>query len=85
MPMSLSGTDGLLPGALKPLLDKGRGRNSVNRDTQSPEEGHSFFGELDALRWIEENVTKYRDFSEPTVESIHAIGDLSCSRLRVCV
>ena len=26
-----------------------------------------------ALRWIEENVTKYRESREPTVESIHAI------------
>ena len=44
--MPLSGTDGLVPGALKPLLDMGRGRSSVNRATQSPAEGHSFCGEL---------------------------------------
>ena len=30
-----------------------------------------------ALRWIEENVTKYRESKTPTAESIHAID---CSR-----
>ena len=31
MPMPLSGTDGVVPGTLKPLLDMGRGRNSVDQ------------------------------------------------------
>ena len=46
--MPFSGTDNLVPGALEPLLDMGCGRSSVNRATQSPAEGHSFCGELDA-------------------------------------
>ena len=46
--MPLSGTDSLVSGALKPLLDMGRGRNSVNRAARSPTEGHSFCGEHDA-------------------------------------
>ena len=35
----------------------------------------SFFGvsSMLALRWIEENMTKYRESTAPTVESIHAI------------
>ena len=48
MPMPLYGTDSLVSGALEPLLDMGRGRNSVNRATQSPAEGHSICGEHDA-------------------------------------
>ena len=45
--MPLSGTDSLVPGALKPLLDMRRGGNSVNRTTQSSTEGHFFSSELD--------------------------------------
>ena len=48
MPMPLSGPDSLVSGAIEPLLDMGRGRNSVNRATQSPAEGHSICGEHDA-------------------------------------
>ena len=44
MPVQMSGRDVLLSGALEPLLDMGQGRNSVNRATQSPAEGHSFCG-----------------------------------------
>ena len=40
MPMSLSGTDGVVPRTCKPLLSMGRGRNSVDRTTRSPAEGH---------------------------------------------
>ena len=39
MPMPLSGTDGVVSGTLKPLLNMGRGRNSVNRITRSSAEG----------------------------------------------
>ena len=46
--MPLSGTDSLVSAALIPLLDMVRGRNSVNKATQSPAEGHSFCGEHDA-------------------------------------
>ena len=45
----------------------GRGRNSVNKATQSPAEGHSFCGEHDA------GVANYRESRAPTVDSIHAI------------
>ena len=48
MPKPLSGTDSLVTGVLKPLLDMGCGRNSVNRATQSSAEGHYFCGELNA-------------------------------------
>ena len=44
MPMPLSGTDSLVSGTLKPLLDMGRGRNSVNRAARSPTEGYYFCG-----------------------------------------
>ena len=47
--MPLSGTESLVSGALEPLLDMGRGRNSVNRATQSPAEGHSFCGEYERV------------------------------------
>ena len=47
MPMPMSDRDILVSGALEPLLDKGRGRNSVNRATQSPAEVHSYCGEHD--------------------------------------
>ena len=40
MPVPLSGTDGVVSGALEPLLDMGRGGNSVNRVIRSPTEGH---------------------------------------------
>ena len=43
--MPLSGTDGVVPGTLKPLLGMGRGRNSVDRLTRSSAEGHSPGGE----------------------------------------
>ena len=39
-PMPLSGTDGVVSGALEPLLDMGRGGSSVNRVTRSSTEGH---------------------------------------------
>ena len=48
MPLPLSGTDSVVSGAFEALLDMGRGRNSVNRVTQSSAEGHPFRGELDA-------------------------------------
>ena len=74
MPIPLSGTDSLVSGALEPLFDMGRGRNSVSRATQSPAEGHSFvLSSMLALRWIEEKVIKYRESRAPTMESIHAI------------
>ena len=37
--MPLLGTDSVVPGAFKPLLSVGCGRNSVNRVTRSPAEG----------------------------------------------
>ena len=45
MPISLSGTDGVVPGTLNPLLGMGRGRNSVNRVTRSSAEGDPPGGE----------------------------------------
>ena len=38
--MPLSGTDGVVSGALEPLLDMRRGGSSVNRVTRSSTEGH---------------------------------------------
>ena len=46
--MPLSDTDGVLSGALKPLLDMGRGGSSVNQVTRSPTEGHPPSSEFDA-------------------------------------
>ena len=43
--MSLSGTDGVVPGTLKPMLGMGRGRNSVDRVTRSSAEGDPPGGE----------------------------------------
>ena len=37
--MPLFGIDGVVPGTLKPLLSMGRGRNSVDRITQSLAKG----------------------------------------------
>ena len=37
--MPLFGTDGVVPGTLKPLLSMGRGRNSFDRITRSSAEG----------------------------------------------
>ena len=48
MPISLPGTDSVVSGAFEPLLDMGRGRNSVSRVTRSSAERHPFRGELDA-------------------------------------
>ena len=39
MPITLLGTDGVVPRALKPLFSVGFGRNSVNRITRSSAEG----------------------------------------------
>ena len=39
MPTPLLGTEGVVPGTLKPLLSMGRGKNSVDRITQSSTEG----------------------------------------------
>ena len=46
--MPLPGTDSVVSGAFEPLLDMGRGRNSVSRVTRPKTEGHPFRGELDA-------------------------------------
>ena len=45
MPMPLSGTDGAVPGTLKPLLGMGSGRNSVDRVSRSSAEGYPPGGE----------------------------------------
>ena len=72
--MPLLGRDNVVPRAYKPLLSVGCRRNSVNRITRSSAEGDHLGSEHDmALRWIEENVTKYRESKAPTAESIHAI------------
>ena len=46
--MPLPGTDSVVSGAFKPLLDMRRGRNSVSQVTRPKAEGHPFRGELDA-------------------------------------
>ena len=43
--MPLLGTDGVVPGTLKPLFSVGRGRNSVNRINRSSVEGDHIGGE----------------------------------------
>ena len=49
MPVSLSGTDGVVSGApLEPLHDMGRGGDSVNWVTRSSTEGHPASSELNA-------------------------------------
>ena len=47
-PVPLSGTNGLVSGALRPLLDMGRGGSSVNRITRSSAEGHPTGSEFNA-------------------------------------
>ena len=46
--MPLSGTDGVVSGEVKPLLDMGYWRDLVYRIARSPAEGHSICGEFDA-------------------------------------
>ena len=46
--MPLSGTDGVVSGAQKPLPDMGRGGSSVNRVTRSSTEGHPPGSEFNA-------------------------------------
>ena len=46
--MPLPGTGSVVSGAFEPLLDMGRGRNSVSRVTRPSAEGHPFRVELDA-------------------------------------
>ena len=46
--MPLSGTDGVVSGALEPLLDMKRAGSSVDRDTRSPTEGHPPSSEFNA-------------------------------------
>ena len=46
--MPLSGTDGVVSGALEPLLDMGRGGSSVNRVKRSPTDGHPPSSEFNA-------------------------------------
>ena len=46
--MTLSGTDGVVPGASETLLDMERGRSSVNRVARSSTEGHPSSSELNA-------------------------------------
>ena len=48
MIMRLPGTESVVSGAFEPLLDLGRGRNSVSRVARPSAEGHPFCGELDA-------------------------------------
>ena len=48
MPMPLTGAGSLVFGAFEPLLDMGRGRNSVYRVTRPSAEVQPFSGELDA-------------------------------------
>ena len=86
MTLPFSGTDSLVPGALKPLLDMGCGRNSVNRATQSPAQVHSFCGELDAGvvmdRGERDEISRGHQQWSQYMPSTTA-GGLSCSRLRV--
>ena len=48
MPVSLSGTNGFLSGAFKPLLDMGLGGIKVNRVTRSSAEGDPTGSEFNA-------------------------------------
>ena len=71
--MPLSGTNGVVSGSRKPLPGMGCARNSVDRITGSQEVTLLVVSTMLALRWIEENVTKYRESKTPTAESIYAI------------
>ena len=74
VPGTDTGTDSMVPGALKPLLDMGCGRNSVNSLTNHQQKATFFVvSSMLALRWIEERVTKNRESSAPTVESLNVI------------
>ena len=72
--MSLSGTDFMVPeqSNLCLIWDVEEIRSIELLDHQQK---ITFFvvSSMLALRWIEENVTKYRESKTPTVESIHAI------------
>ena len=72
--MPLPGTDSVVSGAFEPLLDMGRGRNSVSRVTRPSAKGHLFCGELDAGVAVDRGKRdKYRESRAPTAESMHAI------------
>ena len=72
--MPLPGTNGVVPGSRKPLPNMGGGRNSVDRISRSQTKVTLLVvSTMLALRWIEENVTKYRESKTPTAESIYAI------------
>ena len=72
--MPLHGTDGVVSGAFEPLLDMGCGRNSVVGLPDHQQKVTLFLkSSMLALRWIEENMTKYRESRAPTAESKHAI------------
>ena len=74
MSKPLSGTNSVVPGSRESLPDLGCGGNQVVRTARSSAEGDHLGGEHDlALRWIEENVMKYRESKTPTAESIYAI------------
>ena len=75
--MSLSGTDGVVIGALEPMLDMGRGGSSVNRVTRSPTEVHPPGSEFNAGAAMDGGKRDERS----GVESTDSAGGLSCLRL----
>ena len=72
--MPLPGTDSMVSGAYKPQLDMAVEEiRSVGLPNHQQMVTHFVESSTLALRWIEENVTKYRESRAPTAESIHAI------------
>ena len=74
VPVPLSGTNGVVSGALKPLLDMGRGGSSVNRITRSSKDDDPPGSEFNAGVAMDGGKRdKTSDSKAPTAESIQAI------------
>ena len=68
------GADIVVPGTLKPLFCVGRGKiRSIGLPDDRQKVTILVVSTMLALRWIGENVTKYRESKKPTVESINTI------------
>ena len=81
--MSLSGTDGVVSGALEPLPDMGRGGSSVNRVTRSSTEGHPPGCEFNAgVAMDGGNIESRRHRQRNRYTLLITAGGLSCLRLR---
>ena len=74
MPVPLPGSNGVVSGAIKPLSDMDVEEiRSIGLPNHRQKMTLLVVSSKLALRWMEENVTKYRESKIPTAESIHAI------------